>query len=346
MLKKIMPLLRGEQLNIGIGIEDPLARGVFTGPDAFIPGRSPSGITVEVVKTLLKETRASGVASRGSVVVARKASGNLEFNLRSQTIGYLLKSLFGKINSQAVAGSASAKDHTFTIEKYNPQFPTLSIALAAGNEQHYGYRNAMVKSLELKTPVDDLVNATVEFLASDEAAQSDFVLAFADEDYIFRPQDVQIKIAADVAGLAAAPAIGVKEFSYKQDNNTKPQVNIGDITPKDQLAGITDITGSLTIDYENTVYHDIYKGGTYKAFQITITRSDIALDAQNNHPTLTLTLPRVTFEKYSPDRPLDDIVRDKFDFTVHFDETADEAVVAVLRNNIPSYVYTPYGSSS
>ena len=341
-----MPLLRGEQLNIGVGIEDPSNRGDFTGPDAFIPGRSPSGITVEVVKTLLKETRASGVSSRGSVIVQRRASGSLEFNLRSQTIGYLLKSLFGKISSQAVPASASAYDHTFTIEKYNPQFPTISISLSAGNEQHYGFRNGLVKSLEIKTPVDDLVNATVEFIASDESAQSDFTPAFSDDDVIFRPQDVSIKIAADVAGLAAATPIGVKEFSIKQDNNGKPQHNIGSVTAKDQLAGVTDIAGSLVIDYEGTTYHDLYKAGTYKAMQIIITRSDIALDANNNHPTLTITLAKVSFEKYSPDRPLDDIVRDKLDFVAHYDESEDEAIEAVLRNNIPSYVYTPYGSSS
>jgi hypothetical protein len=186
----------------------------------------------------------------------------------------------------------------------------------------------------------------VEFIATDETPQSDFALSFSDDDVIFRPQDVSIKMAADVSGLAGATPIGVKEFSIKQDNGAKPQHNIGSVTAKDQLAGITDITGSLVIDYENTTYHDLYKNGTYRALQITIVRSDIDLDIAGNHPTLVITLPRVTLEKYSPDRPLDDIVRDKFDFTAHYDENEDEAIEAVLQNNIPSYVYTPYGSSS
>jgi hypothetical protein len=332
-----MSLLRGEDLNIGIGIENPSARGTLVDPQAFIPGRTPTGINVEVVKTLIKETKASGVSSQGSVVVQRKASGSLEFNLRSESIGYLLKSLLGKCTTTVVSGSV--KSHKFEVLPNNPQFPTVSLALAqAGSFQDYAYKNALVKSLEIKTPVDDLVNATVEFIASDEEEHAAHTVAFNDTDYHFRPQDVSIKIAADKTALAAASAINVKEFSVSQNNNGKAQQHIGSVTPTDNIAGLLEIAGEMVLDYEGKTYHDLFKNGTYQALEITLERTDITYSA-SYHPKIVITLAKVSIEQSSPDRPIDDIVKDKLSFVAHYDADESEAINITVQNTVADYDY-------
>ena len=329
-----MSLLRGEDLNLGVGMENSAARGTFVTPQGWTPARTPTGINVEVVKTLIKETKASGITSQGSEVVQRKAIGTLEFNLRSEMIGYFLKSLIGKCTTAAVYGTVNS--HTFEVLENNPQFPTVSFGLSQPGMQDYGYKGALVKSLELRTPVDDLVNSTIEFEAQDEEEKSDYTVAFTDTDYLFRPQDVEIKVATNKAGLAAAAAIDVKEFSLSIKNNGRAQQHIGSVTPTDFIANLIEITGNIVLDYEGKVYHDIYKNGTYKAMQIKLTRSDIDLGGGYS-PTIIIQLSRISFEKSSPDRPIDDIVRDSMDFTGHYSSTDSEAINIVVQNTIEDY---------
>jgi hypothetical protein len=330
--------MRGEEINLGIGIENPATRGTAAEPQAFIPARTPSGINVEVTKVPLKETKVSGVASRGSVIVQRKATGNLEFNLRSETIGYLLKSLLGKCTTTTHLGSV--KKHLFEILLSNAQYPTVSLAMAqGGTNQDYIYNMALVKSLEIKTPVDDLVNATAEFVGADEAEHAGFTVAFQDTDYYFRPQDITIKTAADVAGLAAAEAQDIRELSITITNNAKESQVIGSVTPADMIANIIDIGFEITMDYAAKSLHDAYKAGAYFAAQITLERTDIDFDVSHNHPKIVITLAKCSIEQYSQDRPLDEIVKDKITATAHYDEDEEEAINIELYNTVADYDY-------
>jgi len=325
-------LLKGEDLSLGIGAEE--IRGTVVDPQQWIPARTPTGINVEVVKAMIKETKASGIASQGSEVVQRKAVGSLEFNLRSDGIGYVLRSLIGKCTTSVAYGTVNS--HLFEILANNPQFPTMSLGLSQPGQQDYSYNGTLIKSLELRTPVDDLVNATIEFEARDEAEHENYTPEYVSTDYMFRPYDVEIKLATNIAGLAAAEAISVKELSLKIANNARTQQNIGSITPTDIIANLLDISGSLVLDYEGDTYHDLYKDGTYRAMQITLTRSDIDLGGGYN-PSIIIQLARVSLETSSPDRPLDDIVRDGFDFVAHYSDTDEEAINVVVQNTVADY---------
>ena len=329
-----MSYLKGESVNLGIGMEDTAARGTFVTPQNFIPARTPSGINVEVVKAILKETKGSGIASQGSEIVQRKAVGNLEFNLRSESIGYILKSLLGACSS--VVNETTAYDHTFSVLLNNPQYPSISLALHQPNLQDYAYKGALAKKLEIKTPIDDLVNAIVEFEAVDEDEHASFTPAFQSDDYIFRPQDITIKLATNLAGLDAAEAINVKEFGLSIDNAGAPQHNIGSVTPADILAAILTIAGSMAIDYEGDTYHDLVKDGTYKAMRIEMQRSDVTIGA-TSHPTVRIDLAKVSFESNSPDRPIDDIVKDSLEFIAHYSDTDSKAIEIVVTNEVVDY---------
>ena len=47
-----MAYLRGEDINIGVGMENPSNRGTIVAPQVWIPGRTPTGIVpiIEKVK--------------------------------------------------------------------------------------------------------------------------------------------------------------------------------------------------------------------------------------------------------------------------------------------------------
>jgi hypothetical protein len=327
-----MGYLKGEDINVGIGREG--TRGTYQAPTLWVPGRAPAGIQVEVEKTPIKETTGGGMSSTGAIVTQIRAGGDLEFNLRSQSIGYMLLSLLGKDTVSTV--ESGVYSHVFDILTGNPQFPTLSLGLSQLGQQDYKYLMAMVRQLVIRTPVNDLVNATATFLAKDEQTVSDYTPSFSSNDVYFRPQDIVIKVASDVSGLSGATALKLKELSVTINNNARVNQNISELNPGDVLAVVHEVTGSFTIDYQDESAHDIFKAGTSQAMSIEFTRSDLTIGAVS-HPKLTLTFPAVTYEKRDQDRKLDDIVMDKVDFTAHFDTTAGYGVRATLVNEKANY---------
>ena len=149
-----MAYLRGEDINIGVGAENTAARGTIVAPQVWIPGRTPTGVVPIIEKVEIKETRASGIDTQGSEIIQKRAEGDLEFNLRCGSIGYLLKSWLGK-TTPSVVEAAAVWSHLFEVLPQNPEHPSLSLGLSQPNTQDYNYGLALVKSLEIRTPVDD-----------------------------------------------------------------------------------------------------------------------------------------------------------------------------------------------
>jgi hypothetical protein len=332
-----MPILLGENINLGVGVE--ATRGTQVDPQAFIPARTPTGIMPVVEKVLMKETRKSRANSYDSEIIQVRAEGDLEFNIRSKTIGYILKSLIG--SPVSVSGSG-AYNHTFQPDIDNIQQPSLSLYLAQEGQQHYAYPNAVVKSLEISTPVNDVVNAKASFVATKENAVAEIneaTVVWDDNDKIFRPYNVSIKVANNVAGLAGASNLPVKEFKLNINNNARPDVNLGNINPADVYGLLFEITGNMKLDHTDEVWHDYYTNGNKFALRITLSRPDVTIGS--TVPSLVFTLPKCSVENWSPDRPIDDVAKDGIDFTAHYDET-DGQITAVLTNQVADYL--PAGS--
>lgn len=327
-----MGYLKGEDINLGIARET--VRGTAEDPSTFIPARTPAGVRLVVEKTQIRETKGGGMSSQGSVMVQKRSEGDLEFNVRNQTIGFLLLSLLGRVTTSA---AGSAYSHLFEILTGNPQYPTLTLALSQLGQQDYQYKKCLVTSLEIRTPVDDLVNATVGFIGTDEATHADYTVAFPSTDYYFRHYDVTIKIATNVAGLGAASALSVKEFSLSIVNNARVNQNIGELNPGDVLALMLEVSGSLKLDYTDETYHDLYSTEVYKAMSISMVRSDTVIGGGVVYPTITFVLPKVSFTDNKPDRPIDDIAGQEMEFMAHLDETLGYGIQVTAINNLANY---------
>jgi hypothetical protein len=329
-----MPYILGESINLGVGPET--VRGTALPPTAWIPARTPTGVNQVMDKILLKETRNSKAMSQDSIISAKRVEGDLEFNVRNRSVGWLFYSLFGDVAASLVGGETAVWDHLFSILPENPQHPSLSLALSQPGQQDYEYNLALVRSVELRTPVDDLVNATASFLASAETAHADYAPVFAATDYLFRHYDVTIKLADTLAELEAADAVGVKEFAILLNNNARPNMVVSDLNPSDVIAQLFEITGDVTFDKLDETYRDIWNDGTRKAMRISMTRSDITIGNAAN-PAIVIDLPAVTFEAFDPDRPIDDIVREKFSFVAHHDDTAGSQGTVTVTSDVEDY---------
>ena len=113
-------------------------------------------------------------------------------------------------------------------------------------------------------------------------------------------------------------------------------MNIGSLTAVDVLALLMEIGGSMTLDYQGATYHDLFTAGTYKAMRIEMTRSDVTIGSSSN-PKLQIDLSKVSFEDLTPDRPLDDTVKENISFLAHYDVATAKAISVVLTNLITTY---------
>jgi hypothetical protein len=327
--------LLGENVNLGVGKET--TRGTPVAPAAWIPARAPAGINVVVEKTAIKETRGTRFSSSGQEVTHKRAEGELEFNVRNKTIGYILKSLLGNVNSTAKVGDATVYEHTFSVLSSNPSNPSLTLALSQPGFTDYEYKLALVSALELSTPMDDLVNATASFLAAGEAEKTpSYTPAFSDDDHYFRNHDIRVKIASDVAGLSSADAICIKDFKMKIANNAKPQMCVASISPIDILGMTYEIEGTLTVDYTGKDNHDKYVNATVFAMEISMINTSKTIGTASN-PEIKITLPNVTIKDYKANRPIDDIVTEELGISCHYSLEDNSAITVKVVNELATY---------
>ena len=329
-----MAYLSGEKILLGLGLEQ--VRGTAVDPQVWIPARAASTIASIVEQVQIKETRGSGISTDGSEVTTIRAEGDLEFNVRVNTIGYILRSLLGQVSSSTDQGATT---HIFSRSNLGPQFPSLTLALSQPGQQSYAYPLAIVSKLELRTPIDDLVNATVSFMAKSESAHPAYSPVWTTDDVYFRSHDVVISFADDLSGLNAAQGVCIKEFAFTIANNARPNLCLGDINPGDILTLITELSGSFKTDFEGVEeYYDVFKAAGRKAMRIKMVRDDLApIGTSGKYPTLQIDLASVTFTGYKADRPLDDIVQENIDFMAHYSEDDGEAITVTLINGTGDY---------
>lgn len=307
-------MIRGEDIVLGVGVE--ATPNTPVAPQIYIPGRSPATLGPRVNKAQVRETRATKMSSHGSEVVTKSAGGALEFNVRNKSIAYLLKSLLGSASVATL--ETGVYRHTLSLLMNNPLHPTLTMALAqGGNAQDYETPGAIISSLSLNIGLEDIINASIEYAGIAVNEHAAYSPSFGSDDYYFRPQDVSVRLATTLAGLDAADPVSIRDLSLELTNNGEGRQYVGSQSYSKMKVGDFEATGSFSMDYEDDTYHDIFMDGGYRAMRIILERSDITLGT-TNHPRIEINLPKISFESYDPDRPIDDIVTEGIGFMAHY----------------------------
>ncbi len=327
-----MPLVRGDEYIIGVGVE--ATRGTAVAPQDFIRAREPGTVAEVVEKVDIKETSATGVATRGQVVTKKRVEGELPLNLRFRTIGYLLRSLLGGISSATEAGETTVYRHTITLDRTVLQ-PTLTLAQVRGGLAHKNIAGAIVSKLGLTFPIDDMINGTVNFMARSEVTTTNFTPTFGTTDHLAPHQMVTLKVAANVAGLGAATPVVVTNMAIDIDRGSRAKESISSVSPVDFIAKMLSVTGSFNIEKEDDTFKDFASANTTRALQISVVNTAQSIGNASN-PTLTITLPNVTFMTKET-RPLDDVVGEEVTFMAHYDDTAANAISVSLVNEKANY---------
>lgn len=308
-----------------LGIAKEASKGVPVNPSIWVPYVTMSFF--DRANQVAEEQGMGQIADQDSIYVTMTmGEGDVEAQLYDQAIPYILMSLLGAV---PVTTGGGPYTHTFTLSNTNvPQ--TLSLYWT-DPDRDYMFPNVVVESLKVKISPSGIVEYTVHFKSKTARAWTHQTPVFTTLGAKFLHQHLIFKLAANVAGVAAASALSLKELEFTIDRKTIFDEVMGTVEPEDILSQPISVEGTATLNLEDDTYRGYMLNGTYKTMQIKLLGSTSS--------SLDLQFPRVNFSEWEPDYTLNEIAKQKIKFKANYDSANAQAIIttATVINTKTSY---------
>ena len=272
----------GKQIEVGVALE--ATRGTLGASAQKWLKYLTTTFREKIAKAEDKSQHNSFADADGHRVVKTWVEGEVAGNVHADGIGYFLASLIGAPTTTTV--SANVKDHDFILDA-DAIHPSLSLFLKDGGIKQEGYNGCQVSSLEISGSVDDYVKYSANIIGKSGVADTK-VPAYPNAEYDFIGKEATIKMADTLAGLSSATPVLAKNFKFKFDDGVKADHVLGSLVPNEMIATKMTVEGSISKNFVDNSYQEMFKNGTAKYIQISIV-GDALLDA-TNHPQIILTL--------------------------------------------------------
>ncbi len=266
---------------------------------------------------------------RTADLVKRWSEGDIEFNLRDQSIGLILLSLFGTETFATNTPQSGVGRHTFIVAASN-QHQSLSVwqknpvqTLQAGN--------CMVSSFALRAVLDQYIRANVGLIGKVFGVDTGTVSYVAENR--FRPQDVTLKLAATQGELAGASAITtVRAFNLMVNKNVEEYQGLGSLDPVDFVNRDLQVSGDFEVAFEDTTYKNLTLGNDFRAMSFKVSNGGVTIGTSTN-PSLEVILDQVDFDNFDIDRANENLVVLTANFTGHYSQANSRMIRAILENS-------------
>jgi hypothetical protein len=260
-----------------------------------------------------------------------RAEGNLNGLIYDRSFGHIALAAMGSVSSANHGTATGARVHTFSV---GASLPTYTLALKDGNEDvRAGY--GMLNSLEISVEQGQYAGFTSSWLARKSASASNTVSYLTENR--FRPQDVVVKIASTVGGLAGATALRVKSLTLSINNNLITEPSLGTTSP-DYYPGVVETSISLGRVYLDTTLKALVFGTTQQAMSITFTRSDVSIGTGTpTNPSISFVFEPGFFSEWGREGGLDDLKQESVSFQPIYSTSASKQFSLVITNMENSY---------
>ena len=311
--------------SIGIGVES--VYGTIVTPTRWYEFLTESFGYDKNVKQGMGLRVGSRIArSARRVVATTSAKGDVEMEVASKGMGLLWQAAFGTGTSTLVSAATYQQLFTPGVGTILPKLTLQKgVVEAGGTVDPYTYSGVTVDGFELNCPNGDIVKAKFHFdakaLATATAYTSPTYATGTVGLFNFAQGVITIGGSVTVPTTTALAVVGtavatVRDFSLKYDNVLKAdRFNFGATpagTKSQPTVGMTNISGSMTIEYDSTTLRDAYIADTPLA--LTLTFSAEALGTGN--ATLQVTLPEIKLNGDIPNAVNGDLILLKVNFDV------------------------------
>lgn len=308
-----------------VGLARELTRGTGVAPSFWVPKVSFS-FDDKIEKAITTESLGVIEDSSEANIVAKYGEGDFEGEVRDKSFGLLLYGLLGSCSS---AANGAAYDHTFTTANTNSH-TSLSLMVEDDIADRM-FRLAMINELNLKVELGTVVSFTAGFVSRASQSYSPQTPSYVAENrFTACHSNLYIDAYADIA---TATAINARSVSLKIAKNVMRDHAIGTCTPIDIHNQQLSVEGEVTLNLEDHTYRDYMLNNTYKAMRLKLVNTGVDLGGGIN-PTLQITLSRVHFYDWKPERPNDEISTQTISFKAFYDvENSRKAIDGIVLTN-------------
>lgn len=340
----------GRQIQIGTAVE--VVRGTAVTPPAYWHPYAEFAVEEKIENA--QDITTVGVIEEGVSETQVKAwvEGTIKGNVRDQSFGHFLLSLFGTDTPVAKSGgNSSVFDHTFTVRQAatHKSLTLTKHDVLAG--QDYSYANAVVHKLEIEYSLKKFLQYTASVVAQ-KGAKISTQVPFTDivENYFAAPH-LTFKMAGTVAGLAGAAAIQLKNAKVTIDANIEHDEVLGQLAPADFLGKSFKVDMTLEAIWQNeSDFLSTFIAVTPQAFLLDMKNTNVTLGASANPEFQILLASQSYITELSKPSKVGDLVMQMLKVRGNYSLSDAYMIKAILTNTIantgPSASVSPSSSIS
>lgn len=327
-----MAKFSGRKVAVGIGLE--ATKGTPVAPEYWYPHLD---LSIKDADTALYNESALGtiIKNNDKVTTLVAGDGSVSGKMFIKGIYYFLSLVFGKKPATTpVTGDTNAKSHKFTLQDDN-QHLSATLAIKEPNlDVRFPY--ALPESFTITWSPDSYPKIEFPIKSRRSVTATNTVAYVVDKEFL--PKHAQLRIADNLAGLTAAPALtDIKSFTLTFTKTLSPQQTMptgtaNEVTYSEILNTDFEVSGSFEKLYNDTTYRGYVLNDAVKAMRFTL--SDPQNMAGNTTPTsLTIDISRAAFGSREPSYGLSDISTETINFAMLLDvEDFSKSVTATLVN--------------
>ena len=324
----------GESVQIGVGKE--ATRNTKVAPFDWIATTASPDIQESLEKVTLNTSVGKRSATRGERIIRRMYNGTISSYMSVRALPLYLLSLMGTLTTTGT----TAYTHAATIDAGEIISPTLSFALAREDftGKDYSYTGGVVSSLVLGAPLDNIPTMEASIMARTEVEEgTKLTPAYTETGNVPFSQDkVEIKIAANEAGLASATAKEVNSATVTLSNGATGRPTLSEKNYKEILAGLMSGSASIEVDSNNDDYKALFTDNTTQAVSIKWIDMETPEISSGNRYTVEVIFPTAILTNRTENRSMGDVTTETLEITAHQMGSTDIFKVNVI-NNVATY---------
>lgn len=308
-----------------LGIARETVRGTAGATPYWFPNAKMSFF--DGIESVAEAQGLGNIADQDSFYVTFKiGQGSVDAQIYDTGLGYILMSLLGAIDVPTGGGPYT---HTYTLNQTN-QAQSLTLYWKDPDRQ-FAFRLAVIDSLKMTVAPKGMVEYAFTIKSKKATDWTGLTPSFTSNGNKFLHQNLAVKLATNVAGIAAATRLNLTTFELDISRNTMYDEVMGTVEPIDVLSQELSVSGNFGLKLEDDTYRLLMRDNTYQSMEVKL--------FANANSSLQLQFPRVSFDTWQPDYTLGAIATQKVNFKANYDATngLDIISTAVLINQKSAY---------
>lgn len=330
-----MPYGIGRLLQLGVAKES--TRGTAPASPTFWPAIDDWNLDERFLNVI--DAQAYGIIedSASQTRVKDWSEGQIGGPWLMTSVPLFMLSLLGTDTVTTHAGETTVYDHLLSVQQ-GVQHQSVALYIHDPvTSQDYKYANAVVTKVDLSVETGKFFTWSAQVMARKGATNAAYTPTATAENR-FVPQYLTFKVAANLAGLAAASPIVIKSAKMTIDAKHVPYDALGDKNPKDFLNTEFSVDFTLEAIYQNEAdFKTASLANTAQAMRLDFVNTDVTMGVASTNPQVRIDCAKVVFTEFSRPLKLGTVITQVIKGKAHYSLGDSQMIKILCVNTTASY---------